>query len=72
MCSSKLNDRYNLHSHTDRQADTHRHRAYKDVQVPPSNLAVNVGNDNYTQNWQDIVFVTTIWRQELLMPPNLF
>jgi len=27
--------------------DTQTHRAYKDLQVPPFNLMVNVGNDSY-------------------------
>jgi len=35
--------------HTDRQTDrrthTQTHRAYKWLQIPPSNLTVNVGND---------------------------
>jgi len=36
--------------HTHRQTDTQTHRAYKWLQVPPSKLTPNVGNDN-TNIW---------------------
>jgi len=32
---------------TDRRTHTQTHRAYKWLQVPPSNLTVNVGNDKW-------------------------
>jgi len=33
------------HRQTDRRTHTQTHRAYKWLQVAPSNLTVNVGND---------------------------
>jgi len=51
VCTLMQFKKSRTHIHTDRETDTHRHtdtqthRAYKWLQVPPSNLTVNVGND---------------------------
>jgi len=46
VCTLMQFKKSRTHRQTDRKTHTQTHRAYKELQVPPFNLTVNVGNDN--------------------------
>jgi len=50
VCTLMQFKKSRTHRQTDRRTHTQTHRAYKDLQVPPTNLTDNVGNDYCTIN----------------------